>query len=130
MAKKTKAKEIEVTLSELESMQESDALPFIEEEEVKEAAVEKKENGWYEKVEKALISAEEGESVLINQYLPQSNDYMECKKIREEIQSAIAEKKLKVVANGHILLGTTGFIKETGKSFKHTVMNTPVYVKK
>ena len=55
---------------------------------------------------------------------------MECKKIREEIQAAIVDKKLKVVANGHILLGTTGFVKESGRSFKYTVMNTPVYVKK
>lgn len=130
MAKKAKTEKVKLTLEELELMEESNPLPFIEDNGTQEVVVDKKENGWYEKVEKALSSAEEGESVLINQYLPQSNDYMECKKIREEIQSAIAEKKLKVVSNGHILLGTTGFIKETGKSFKHTVMNTPVYVKK
>lgn len=130
MTKKAKTEKVKLTLEELKAMEESNPLPFIEDEETKEVVAEKKEDSWYEKVEKALSSAEEGESVLINQYLPQSNDYMECKKIREEIQAAIVNKKLKVVANGHIILGTTGFAKDSGRAFKYTVMNTPVYVKK
>jgi len=129
MTKKAKSPKLELPKEEVEMI--DDSLPFIEDNGVEEVIVDKKKNeNWLSKVEAAIKSAEEGESVLINQYLPQSNDYMECKKIREEIQAAIAGKKIKVVSNGHILLGTTGFSKESGMSFKYTVMNTPVYVKK
>ena len=77
------------------------------------------------------ISVLKAEQTLhLNPYLPDTDDYIECKKLRDVIVNIAKEHNVQIVSNAHILLGTTGFDRETAKAFKYTTKNTNIYIKK